>query len=158
MKNNILKYTAIISLLFLFSCGKKTVFESTITPPNSQWNIFKPADFSFEISDTSKPCKIFFLLKIDKTKMKESLIPISVEMKYPNSEKRTLMKNLIIDSAKAVNGVSQFPIQTYKEFNLSGKYIYSFSQVTSKYNLEGIESIGLRIETVPVRTNKEDEY
>ncbi len=90
--------------------------------------------------------------------MKEHTIPISVEMKYPNSEKRTLTKNLITDSAKVVNGISQFPIQGYKEFDLTGKYIYSFTQITSKYNLEGIESIGLRIETVPVRTNKEDEY
>ena len=90
--------------------------------------------------------------------MKEHTIPISVEMKYPNSEKRTLTKNLIIDSAKVVSGVSQFPIQTYKEFDFPGKYIYSITQITSKYNLEGIESIGLRIETVPVRTNKEDEY
>lgn len=158
MKNIILKYTAIILLFFLFSCKQKTVFETTINPPNNEWNIFKPVDFSFEISDTAKPCKIIFLLKIDKTKMKEHTIPISVEMKYPNSEKRTLTKNLIIDSAKVVSGVSQFPIQTYKEFDFPGKYIYSITQITSKYNLEGIESIGLRIETVPVRTNKEDEY
>lgn len=145
-------------MFFLFSCGEKAVFESTINPPNNEWNIFKPADFSVEISDTAKPCKIIFLLKINKAKMRENLIPISVEIKYPNSEKRTLIKNLIIDSAKVINGVSQFPIQTYKEFDLPGKYIYSFSQVTSKYNLEGIESIGLRIETVPVRVNKKDEY
>lgn len=145
------------SLFMLFSCGDKKVFEATVTPQNQEWNIFKPIDFNFEIKDTSKPYKITLGIKIDRQKMLEKSIPLSYIFKYPGGENRTAFKNLLVDSATVENGVSEFVIVNYKQFNDPGKYLISFTQGTSKYNLEGIESVTLRINETKVRNINEDE-
>jgi hypothetical protein len=145
------------SLFLLISCGDKKIFEETIVPQNQQWNIYDSINFNFEISDTSKPYKMTLGIRIDKQKMLERCIPLSYIIKYPSGENRTGLKNLIMDSAKVVDGVSEFVIFNYKQFNNSGKYHFAFYQSTSRYNLEGIEGVTLRINETKVRKANEDE-
>lgn len=158
MKNDIFKLSTILCLLFLFSCGEKTIYETTNIQTNQEWNILKPVDFSFDIQDTSKTYKVVLLLKIDKAKMQEKSIPVSIEISYPNNEKRNLTKLLIIQNAEVKDGVSQFPIQDHKQFSISGKYTYSFTHVTSKYNLAGVESVGLKVMTTSAKKEEKEEY
>jgi gliding motility-associated lipoprotein GldH len=141
----------ILSLVaVLYSCGNKTIFEATNIQPNGLWNHFKPAVFDFQINDTSKNYQVTLSLKLN-SKMQERIIPIVLNMSYPNGESRADNIFLFTDSATKVNGCSEFPLQTYKRFNNSGKYKYQITQITSKYDLEGVEQIGLRVKTTKPR-------
>ncbi len=157
MKNLIKIGLLSLSLLFFFSCGHKEVFETTVTPLNQQWNIFKPIDFNFDIKDTSKPYALYLVLKIDQSKMTEKSIPITYNLLYPNSENRADFKNLVLEKGKNNNNEFEFVLIKYKQFNNPGKYKLSVSQTSSKFNLEGIEAVTLRINETKVRKANEDE-
>lgn len=154
--NRILKLNVVFFLLVLLSsCSEKTVFETNIDQPNQAWNAFKPAVFDFNIQDTSKTYKVSLALKLNH-QMQEHLIPIDIQMIYPNSESRADMQYLFVDSAQKVGGYSEFTIQANKHFNNPGKYHYSILQKTSKYDLAGVESIGIRVKIIKPRENEEE--
>jgi len=154
--NRILKLNVVFFLLvFLSSCGEKTVFETNIDQPNQAWNAFKPAVFDFNIQDTSKTYKVSLALKLNH-QMQEHLIPIDIQMIYPNSESRADMQYLFVDSAQKVGDYTVFTIQANKHFNNPGKYHYSILQKTSKYDLAGVESIGIRVKITKPRENEEE--
>ena len=156
--NRIFKLNAVLLILVLMSsCGEKTVYETNIDQPNQAWNAFKPAVFDFDIQDTSKIYKVSLALKLN-SKMVEHLIPIDIQMIYPNSESRADLQYLFVDSAAHVGDYSEFTIQANKHFNNPGKYHYSIVQKTSKYDLAGVESIGIRVKiTKPKKIEEETE-
>jgi gliding motility-associated lipoprotein GldH len=139
----------------LFSCGKKTIFETSNPMPNKMWNHFKPQVFDFEIKDSSKIYQVTLSMKLN-SNMTERIIPICISMSYPNGESRADNLYLFTDSATKENGNSNFVIQSYKTFNNSGKYHYEITQNTSKYNLEGVEAIGFNVKIIPPRKNEEE--
>lgn len=154
--NKILKLNAIILLMALFtSCGEKTVYEKNIDQPSQGWNIFKPAVFNVDIQDTSKTYKVSIALKLN-NQMQEHLIPIDFQMIYPNGENRSVSKYIFKDSAIMVDGFSEFTLQVNKHFNHPGTYHYSFTQRTQKFDLAGVESIGLRLRTVKPKKETEE--
>lgn len=146
-----------LSIFLFFSCGQKMVVETTVNPQNQQWNTFKPIDFNFEIKDTSKPYKLSLAFKIDQQKMGEKSIPITYNFAYPNGENRADFKNLVLDSASKKGGLFEFALLKYKQFNHPGNYKLSVAQTTHKFNLEGIESVSLRVYETEVRKANQDE-
>jgi gliding motility-associated lipoprotein GldH len=154
--NRIFKLNAVLLILALLSsCSEKTVYETNIDQPNQAWNTLKPAVFDFNIQDTSKTYKVCLALKLNHN-MQERLIPIDIQMIYPNSESRSDLQYLFVDSAAHVGDYSVFTLQANKHFNNPGKYHYSILQRTSKYDLAGVESIGIRVKiTKPKKVEEE---
>ena len=154
--NKILKLNVAIFLIVLLnSCGEKVVFKTDINQPNQVWNIYKPAVFDVDIQDTSKTYKISVALKLNH-RMQERFIPIDIQTLSPNGESRAAADYLIMDSALTVGEFSEFVIQSNKHFNSPGKYHFSITQRTAKYDLEGIESIGLRVKTTKLKKITEE--
>ena len=154
--NKILKLNGVIFLIVLLnSCGERTIFETNINQSNQVWNVYKPAVFDVDIQDTSKTYKISVALKLNH-RMQERFIPIDIQMISPNGESRAVADYLTMDSALTVGEFSEFTIQSNKHFNNPGKYHFSITQRTAKYNLEGIESIGLRVKTTKPRKITEE--
>lgn len=153
--NHLLKISFFFLIFITTSCGEKTVVETTNKQPNNIWNTFKPAIFDIQISDTSLNYKVVLALKLN-GRMQEKHLPLDVEMTNPNGEIRSFSKYLNIDSAKMVKEFSEFVLQTNKHFNEPGKYHFIITQRTSKFNLEGIESIGLRMKKTDSKNNTEE--
>lgn len=155
MKRTLKLFFSLAIIVALSSCGTKTVHETTRPMANQQWNHFKPEKFDFQIEDTSKFYKTTFGLKLNR-RMNERYIPITMVMNYPSGELRTEAFYLFTDSATIVDGFSEFVLQPYKQFNQPGKYHYEIIQNTSKFDLEGVEEVRLKVVTVPPRKSEDE--
>lgn len=142
----------LLALVFLNSCGNKSIFEKSVKFGNEGWNRFTKLKFDFEIKDADIRYDLFIEAKVSET-YSEQFLPFYMQASYSNGEIRAEKyavkikdnNNRFLNEPKdGVRFYSQC-IQKGKQFPKSGKYVYEFEHGTSQLNLMGIEEISFKI-------------
>jgi len=143
----------IISLLVLTSCDSNGVFEENIDTNDNTWGVNDIAKFSVTISDTLSSHNIF--------------INIRNTTDYPNSNLYLFVKTIAPTGASQLDTLeffiadeygkwlgrgfghildNRFPYKLDIRFPVKGIFLFEIQQAMRTDQLQGIASVGLRIE------------
>lgn len=149
----------LLSLLLFCSCGKKVILDQDRTFANATWMRFEPESFQVDAPNTEDCYNIYFTAHIDTALFHEKGLPLILEMVGPDGEKRSLFPSVVLRNHEGtwmgeidnqgILTVSQMVRQFYF-FNSKGTHTINLSQRTSKYQIEGIRDINLRVEKVKI--------
>jgi gliding motility-associated lipoprotein GldH len=142
----------LLGTLLLASCGKKTLIDDERTFNGDVWNRFTPEVFEFDVSNTENFYDIDLTVSIDTLKYRYDIVPVTVNLYSPNSERRMFYAEVplklngrwrgeVVDGRRTVSN----HIRTFFSFNSVGKHRMEVGQATSQYDLEGIHSLQLNI-------------
>ena len=147
------RLSLLLLLFFIFSCDTNRVFESDIDFENEVWHMDSPVNFEFEITD-QLPKDLMIKMRTDLTypyqncyldfKMKDSAGTILVE---------DLVSLQLFDEISGKpqgkgNSVYQFKNKIISDYRFpgQGKFVVEFSQYMRMSELNGVYSVGLRVE------------
>ncbi len=144
----------ILAVFFLFSCGKKVLIDETKMFENGCWMRFEPAEFKVDIDDIDKNYNIAVTLRYDTSKYTEKSLPLVIDYFADSNELRNFSSSVrLIDKNGRRRGelIGEYctvcdTIDRYRMYNKAGTYTYRIKQKTSRYELYGITSFGLKIE------------
>lgn len=145
---------AALLLLLFASCGSKTVYDDTHTIAGSAWQRFEPETFEADIKNVDDCYDIYVTVVVDTARFREAALPLTVKMSNDNRETRTLFGTVILRDREG-SWLGQFDSQgrltvrhklrDYFFFNSPGRQQIQIGQRTSKYEIEGIQRLGLAI-------------
>lgn len=153
MKYRILT-TLLLGTLLLGSC-QKTLVNETHQFQNATWMRFSPEHFSFKVNNTDDCYHIYMTVTLDTAVYTANDLPLVVNMHSDDStELRMYYSNIAMRDKKGkragtFNGSKQTITQRVREyvyFNTKGGQNIDVKQGTAKYELQGIESFGIKIE------------
>ena len=149
MKNIILLF----SLLLLFSCGKKKVFEKYEKLENYDWVMGKTIKFDVPIDDTSATYRVCMLTRHTDNYPYDGLL-INLTYKAPNSEEHT--KNYKLNFRDANGKFSGDASEDFWDeitevmdkvkFNAKGIYKFEIANNMTTTPTQGIMEFGMRVE------------
>ena len=147
-------FTILTLALTLFGCGKSVSIDETHFFKNNCWMRFEPEVFIANINNTDDYYNIYVTLKYDTNFLTTSTLPITVNFYADSNEKHNIMPELRLRDKKGqLRGTTienyctvTDTIERLRLYNTKGDYTYKISQRTSKYELHGVSSIGLKIE------------
>ena len=152
MKNTFFLFT----LCFLLqSCGQSFLYEKDISLSDNTWTYENQLDFSFEITDT-KALQNLYLDITHSTEFKTQNIYVNFHTKSPSGK---VVSDMVSLELAKKNGVwfgncggqwcdLRIPIQQNAYFDETGTYTLSVEQYTRTEDLQGVKSVGFRIEGV----------
>ena len=143
-------------LLTLSACGKKTIIDDERTFGRDVWNRFTPEVFEFNVSNTEDYYNIDLTVTVDTTLYRYGSLPLTVNLYSPNSERRMFYAEVPLkendrwrgEMAEGNYRTVSHHIRTFFSFNAKGDHRMEIGQGTSQYDLEGIHSVQLTVETV----------
>ena len=148
---------AFIILLAISSCQTVDLYEKTVNIPGHQWKSnFKPS-FSFTITDTAAPYKLFITLR-HRDKYHFNNIYLNLATKQPGQDtvqNAPFDLNLGTDEegwkGKGMDDIFDHrialtPDGTGYYFRKKGTYTFTISQIMREDPLEHVLNVGLRIE------------
>lgn len=157
MKRHILPL--IFTLLLFCSCGKKVLLDQDHTFANATWMRFEPETFQVEAPNTDDCYNFYITAHIDTNVFHENGLPLIIEMISADGETRSHFPSLLLRNhegtwmgdfdSQGILTVKQMVRQFYF-FNSVGTHTIHVSQRTSKYQIEGIRDINLRIEKAKI--------
>lgn len=144
-----------IAVLFA-SCGKRVLTDEAHGMPDDTWMRFEPEAFAVEVSNIDVPYLITMTLKYDTTRFTDEALPLVVEFFADSNARHTLFPEIrLINRAGDRRGtvVDRFctvvdTLDRCRLFNEAGRYTYRIKQRTSKYEIHGITSVGLKVEKI----------
>jgi gliding motility-associated lipoprotein GldH len=154
-KRNYLFFTLIIVIAFVSSCQVRPIYEQTTTFSEHQWNSKDSLRFVFQIEDSTRPYKLFFVVRHHNSYHYKN-IWVDYTIEDPSGAKTIQSYNLYLaDESKGWLGsgmgdvydhrilVSNTPFAFKK-----GKYIISLRQSMREDPLQGVLTAGVRVEKV----------
>ena len=156
--NSILLFSIFISTISLQSCEKNRVFEKNISIVKSSWKNSDKIKLEVDIQDTSATYNVYINVR-HSTIYPYSNLWVMVTTTSPggNSQKQRVEIPLA-DEEGAWHGEGMGDVWDLKYlaqqnaiFNQKGKYSLEFEQIMRQDPLDGIMSMGLRVEqTTPI--------
>ncbi|MEO8404991.1 MAG: gliding motility lipoprotein GldH [Chitinophagaceae bacterium] len=142
----------LLSSYFFLSCTTIDLYESSVSIPGHEWKSSYKPDFHFTITDTTKPYKLFLVLR-HTDKYDFNNLYLNFYIKGPGSDsilKRqqdvTLATN---DSGWLGNGMDdiyEHRILLEKHTLKAGEYSFTIEQIMREDPLKNVLNVGLRLE------------
>ncbi len=142
-----------ILIIFLASCGKRNVADKLILFPENQWNRFDFAEAEVVITDTE--CEYELSLEIVNTKAYAyDFLPLNITLIYPDETIRSLDTEIRLqDKSLRWLGTEKdgliytsFSPMKMIRFNTTGNITIRIENKLSKYTLENIHSLRIRVD------------
>lgn len=154
MRNTTITLAILLAGLCLAGCGKKMLLDETHNFPDSKWLRFEPEEFLFEVSDIDACYNLTVTVSYDTTVLTDRMLPLSVDYFSDPNEQHHLTRDIVLVDRQGVRRgevLGQFctitdTIGRYQMFNRKGEYTYRVKQRTSRYEMGGISSLGLKVE------------
>lgn len=152
-----LLYLLLPALAFVWGCQTMDLYEKTVTIPGHAWKSdFKP-EFSFTISDTAVPYKIYVTLRHrDKYHFNNLYINLTTQQPGQDSSQTAMYDLLLGTDEEGWRGSGMDDIYEHRilltpegsdfYFRRKGEYRFRIAQVMREDPLENVMNVGLRIE------------
>lgn len=153
MKNLLrISFSALFIACFFSSCTTIDMYESSVNIPQHAWqSTYKPA-FNFRISDTSKPYKIFLVLR-HTDKYSFNNIYVNLYIKGPGSDSTIkVQRDLTLGTndggwqGNGMDDVYEHRILLEKQTLKAGDYSFTVEQIMREDPLKNVLNVGLRLE------------
>jgi gliding motility-associated lipoprotein GldH len=145
-------YIALLSAIFLISCGNKYVFDETKSVNGDFWQYKDSLTYTVNIVDTAARYDIIATITHDEAYANENLY-VKIGTKFPDGKaQQDLISLELADKTGQWYGkgsstvVLDIPLQQRAHLNQKGKYTFSFKQYTRNDSLQGIKSVGLKLQ------------
>lgn len=144
---------SVLTVLFV-SCGRKVLLDETHQFDNDTWLRFEPEVFNVKVNNTENGYLITATLKYDTNRISGEVLPLLVDFYIDSTElhnftpeirlfdRRGFRRGTTIGQYCTVNDT----LDRYRVYNKTGDYTYRIKHRTSKYELYGVTSLGLKIE------------
>lgn len=145
----------IIILFIVCSCSNTiTEFEEFTVFENQSWNKFRILTFDFNISDTDAEYNIWLVVRYNNNFPEEKL-HINTELVAANGEQRLREVSFrLFDADKKITGKEKldyfeikYPLYQELVFNEKGMQKTEIQNMMGKFELPGIEEIGIVVES-----------
>ena len=151
----------ILATLLLFSCSR-VICDEDHSFENNTWMRFEPETFNFHIKNTDDCYNIIATLKVDTNQFHYKDLPLVVNMSSENGDQRMFYSHIALtDKEGKQMGETIGCYQTVKAkmreyvfFNTTGAQTIEVKQGTSKYELPGIVSFGIKVEKASMELPK----
>lgn len=151
-----MKKTLLVSLTLMLlcaACGKKNIIDDTRSFAGNRWMRFEPEVFKVDIKNTDKQYIITTTLTYDTTVFNANELPLVVDFFADSNEMHNFLPSMKLrnrNGAPRGTMMAQFhtvtdTIDRCRTFNKPGTYTYRIKQGTSKYELNGISSLNLKV-------------
>jgi gliding motility-associated lipoprotein GldH len=153
MRINRLFSISILLSVLLISCDRNRIFEKECVKQNDKWVYSDTAVFDFEINDTLSFCNILLSLK-NTNKYPYNNIWFFITTKFPDNHIICDTIDYILQNPRGEwfgielgNVYGRYlPYRLNRPFPMKGRYKITVNQAMRTDTLEGIKTIGLRIE------------
>lgn len=150
----------IVLLAALLWCGcssDKTILDEERIFERNVWNRFTPESFSVNVPDAEAYYHINISAAVDTARYRYKEVPLNVILESPNGETRQFSTVVLLEDKGRARGEmkdgyreARARVRSYFSFNHAGKHTLKVGQQTSQYDLEGIHSISVEIETAKI--------
>ncbi len=149
---NIFFFVAAMMLL-LASCGKRTLIDETHSFANDTWKRFEPEVFNFDVKNIDVPYVVTLTLSYDTTLVTDAALPLVVEFFADSNARHTLFPSIMLTDRSGHRKGSTVEryctvvdtIDNCRFFNEVGTFTYRVKQRTSKYEIGGIATLGMKV-------------
>ncbi len=136
------------------ACGPQTLVDETHLLENNTWMRFEPEVFRLKCNDPDACYNVCFTISYDTTVVKDNSLPIVVDFYADSNELHNYFRTISFFDRKGgrlgtMTGTFCTVTDTldrYRYYNHSDPYTYRIKQRTSRYELPGISSVGLKVE------------
>ena len=140
--------------LLCVSCGKRVLLDETHQFDNDTWLRFEPEMFNVKVSNTDNGYVITATLKYDTMRLSGDVLPLLVDFYIDSTELHNFTPEMRLFDAKGFRRgttIGQYctvtdTLDRYRVYNKMGNYTYRIKHRTSKYEIHGVTSLGLKIE------------
>jgi gliding motility-associated lipoprotein GldH len=147
-------YIALLGAIFLISCGNKYTFDETKSVNGDFWQYKDSLTYTVDIVDTAARYDIIATVTHDDTYANENLY-VKIGTKFPDGKaQQDLISLELADKTGQWYGKGSstvaldIPLQQRARLNQKGKYTFSFKQYTRNDSLQGIKSVGLKLQAI----------
>lgn len=147
-------FPTILACLLFASCGKFH-YSHDISINSGVWNNFEPRVFEFDWNKPDLCVDLALSVAFDTSRFRDNMLPVGVTMKSPEGELRHFTTNILLrDRDGVLHGeanadghiVCTEVVRPHIFFNSKGTHRIEVTQNTSKYDLPGIHTVGIRID------------
>lgn len=139
--------------LCCIGCNGNAVFKKTIDFPGGSWDYANPANFEFDIADTTKTYRIALEVEHAGDYRYQNLY-VQIRTKLADGEVKSQLVSLELAAQSGIwNGecsgntcVLEIPIQPKAKFKTPGHYAISVEQYMRENPMHGVRSLGLKID------------
>lgn len=151
---NVLLSTALMIMVLTFSsCGKRTLIDETHSFVNDTWKRFEPEVFEFDVKNIDVPYVVTLTLSYDTMLLTDAALPLVVEFYTDSNARHTIFPSITLadrDGQRKGSTVERYctvvdTIDRCRLFNEAGTFTYRIKQRTSKYEIGGIATIGMKV-------------
>ncbi|MGV3658240.1 MAG: gliding motility lipoprotein GldH [Chitinophagaceae bacterium] len=144
-------------MLQLAACTKINLYEKVVAVPGQAWQSSYKPSFTFEISDTTAPYQLFFILRHN-NRYGYNNIWLNVHRQSPDGKTSTVPYELQLatnEKGWLAEGMDDLyahripltpPANDTFYFNRAGKYTFTIEQTMREDPLQHVMNVGLRIE------------
>jgi gliding motility-associated lipoprotein GldH len=145
----------VVPVILLFGCDSRRVFEDNIEFRDRHWKMSEPAQFEFQIIDTSKQYNLLVNIR-NSIEYPYARIFVNYELLKQDS---SLVKKMVVEylfdqktgKPFGTSGIGdiydhQFPILKNYSFEKSGTYKIKLDQFMRMDTIPGILAVGIRVE------------
>lgn len=148
------RFFLLLSMILFFSgCGFNAIYDEQVEVTQAKWYKDEVARFEVVISDTTSPCD-FVLSVRNNTDYGFSNLYVFLNTRFPNGNvTRDTIECILADPTGKWLGKgwgnikdNRIVLKSGLTFPISGTYAFFVQHAMRKDTLEGIESVGVRIE------------
>ncbi len=146
-------FLAVVIAVIASACGKSAIYDASIDIPQKGWSADSVATFNVTISDTTSVHNIFINLR-NTTSYPNSNLFLFIQTHSPSGAMlRDTLECFLADTkgewlGKGFGALrdNQILYKQYIRFPEQGEFSFSIQQGMRTHSLEGIASVGIRIE------------
>lgn len=146
--------------LFFSSCTQSFIYEKDISFPEKVWNYENKVDFEFEISDTETLYNLYLDVS-HATDFSSQNMYVKFYTKFPSNKILSDVVSLELANKGGIWFGScdsetcnlRIPIQSNIYFEEKGEYTVTIEQFTRTAELQGVKSLGFKIEQTDKKKN-----
>jgi gliding motility-associated lipoprotein GldH len=140
--------------LLLVSCSKRVLLDETHDFANNIWLRFEPEVFKVDVKNIDDPYLVTMTLSYDTSLFDYETLPLSVEFFVDSNARHTFFPSIRLvnsDGVRRGTVIGQYctvsdTLDRCRLYNEADQYTYRIKQRTSKYEIDGISGVGLKIE------------
>ncbi|MBP5190665.1 MAG: lipoprotein [Bacteroidales bacterium] len=142
------------AVLVLASCGRRVLIDDMHQFANDTWLRFEPETFEFDVDNIDEPYLVTVALKYDTTRLTDVSLPLVVEFFADSNARHTIFPVIRLvgrDGKRLGTTVDRYctvtdTLDRCRLYNEKGRFTYRLKQRTSKYEIGGINGLGLKVE------------
>lgn len=144
----------VLAAITMASCGNDVIYNETRTFDNETWLRQQPETFDFEVSNIEDCYNIYVTFRLDTADLRGNDLPLINNLYTEEGERRMWYGSIHLRNADGtwlhkLEGkyvVGEQKIREYFFFNAKGMHTLEIGQGTSRYEIHGVGSFGVRIE------------